>query len=74
MIFKIQKPIASTKGIHYLIYNKDRSIITESLQVGDNPEIDKLFNQGEYKIYAKGYISKNKKDLVINKKVTEQEW
>lgn len=74
MIFKIQKPLFSTDGQYYLIYNKDRSILTESLEVGQNPEIDKLFEEGEYKIYAKGYISKNGRDLVINRKVEEQDW
>jgi hypothetical protein len=74
MIFKIQRPIISTKGQPYLIYNEDRSIMTDSLEVGQNPDIDKLFGKGEYKIYAKGYISKNGKDLVINRKVTGQDW
>ncbi len=73
MIFKIQKPLFSTKGQPYLIYNKDRSIETNSLEVGQIPEIDKLFQDGEFKIYAKGYIDK-KGNLVINKKVKEQDW
>ena len=73
MIFKIQKPLFSTKGQPYLIYNKDRSIETNSLEVGQIPEKDKLFQDGEFKIYAKGYIDK-KGNLVINKKVKEQDW
>lgn len=74
MIFKIQKPLFSTKGQPYLIYNEDRSIMTESLEVGQIPEIDNLFDKGEDKIYAKGYISKNGRDLVINRKVIGQDW
>ncbi len=74
MIFKIQKPLFSTKGQPYLIYNEERSIMTDSLEVGENPDIDKLFDEGENKIYVKGYISKNGRDLVINRKVTGQDW
>lgn len=74
MIFKIQKQNVSTKGQPYLICNEDRSVITESLRVGQIPEIDKLFDKGEREIYIKGYISKNKRDLVINRKVTGQDW
>ena len=73
MIFKIQKPLYSTRGNNYLIYNKDKSIMTESLQVGQIPEIDNMFGKEE-KIYVKGYISKNRKDLVINRKVIGQDW
>ena len=73
MIFKIQKPLISTKGLPYLIYNEDRSIETNSLQVGQIPEIDDLFQEGEYKIYAKGYIDK-KGNLVINRKIKGQDW
>jgi hypothetical protein len=73
MIFKIQKPIVSTAGQPYLIYNKDRSIETMSLQVGDIPEIDNLFNDDELKIYVKGYLDR-KGQLVFNRKVEEQDW
>lgn len=73
MIFKIQKPLFSTKGQPYLIYNEDRSIMTDSLEVGEIPEFDKLFENGETKIYAKGYIDK-KRNLVINRKITGQDW
>lgn len=74
MIFKIQKPLHNIKGQPYSICNEDRSVITESLKIGQIPEIDELFDKGEREIYVKGYISKNERDLVINRKVTGQEW
>ena len=74
MIFKIQKPLQNIKGQPYTIRNEDRSVITESLKVGQIPEIDKLFDKEEKEIYVKGYISKNERDLVINRKVTGQDW
>ena len=74
MIFKIQKPLYPTKGQPYLIYNEERTIETESLKIGQIPEIDKLFERDEKEIYVKGYISKNEKDLVINRKIIGQEW
>ncbi len=74
MIFKIQKPLYATKGQPYLIYNEERTIETESLKIGQIPEIDKLFERDEKEIYVKGYISKNERDLVINRKITGQEW
>ena len=73
MIFKIQKPLFSNNGQPYLIYNQDRSIVSNSLEVGQIPEIDNLSENEEAKIYAKGYIDK-KGNLVINKKVEEQDW
>ncbi len=73
MILKIQKPIISTVGQPYLIYNKDRTIQTDSLEVGQIPEIDNLFNEDELKIYVRGYIDR-KGNLVINRKVEEQDW
>ena len=73
MIFKIQKPLYSTKGEPYLIYNQDRTIQTLSLEIGMLPELDNLFKKGEAKIYAKGYIGK-KGRLVLNKRVEEQDW
>lgn len=73
MIFKIQRPLYSTKGEPYLIYNQDRTIQTLSLEIGMLPELDNLFKKGEAKIYAKGYIDK-KGRLVLNKRVEEQEW
>lgn len=73
MIFKIQKPLFSTKGQPYLIYNKDRSIVSQSLEVGKIKEVDDMFNEEELKVYAKGYIDR-KGNLVINKKVEAQEW
>lgn len=73
MIFKIQKPLYSTKGQPYLIYNQDRSIQTLSLEVGMLPELDKLFKNREAKLYAKGYVDK-KGRLVLSKRVEEQDW
>ena len=73
MIFKIQKPLFSNIGHPYLIYNQDRSIVSNSLEIGEIPEIDNLFKNNEVKIYAKGYIDK-KGNLVINRKVEEQGW
>lgn len=73
MIFKIQKPLFSAKGQPYLIYNKDRSIVSQSLEVGKIKEVDDMFNEEELKVYAKGYIDR-KGNLVINKKVEAQEW
>lgn len=73
MIFKIQKPIMSTEGQPYLIYNKDRSIMTQSLEVGVIPELDALFGKEELKIFIKGYIDR-KGRIVFNKKVPEQNW
>lgn len=75
MIIKIEKPAKFFKGQHYRIYNQDRSVDTNnSLKVGEIPEIDNLFEKNEKEIYVKGYISKNGRDLVINRKVTGQEW
>ena len=73
MIFKIQRPLYSTKGEPYLIYNQDRTIQTLSLEIGMLPELDNLFKKGEAKIYVKGYIDK-KGRLVLNKRVEEQDW
>lgn len=73
MIFKIQRPIVSSAGDNYLIYNKDKSILSQSLEVGQVKEIDEMFSENEYKIYAKGYIDK-KGNLVINRKVDNQNW
>ena len=73
MILKIQKPIILTEGQPYLIYNKDRTIQTDSLEVVQIPEIDNLFNEDELKIYVRGYIDR-KGNLVINRKVEEQDW
>lgn len=73
MIFKIQKPLFSTDGQPYLIYNKDRTIQNQSIQVGHMPELDEMFDDDEVKIYVKGYIDK-KDNIVINRKVGEQDW
>ena len=72
MIFKIQKPLYSTKGQPYLIYNKDRSIETMNLEIGMLPELDDLFKNGETKIYTKGDIDR-KGRLILNKRVENQE-
>lgn len=74
MIFKIQKPLfSSTQESLYLIYNKDRTIMSNDLEVGQIPEIDNLFSKNESKIYVSGYIDK-KGRMIINKKVNEQDW
>lgn len=73
MIFKVQKPLFGTKGQPYLIYNKDRTIINNSLQVGDDKEFDKLFDDLDYKIFVKGYVDK-KGRLILNRRVEEQNW
>ena len=73
MIFKVQRPLFSTGGEYYLVYNKDKSILSQNLQVGKNPDFDKLFKEDEYKIYVKGYIDK-KENLVINRRVENQDW
>lgn len=70
MIFKIQKPLYG--GTEYLLYNKDRTIITNSLAIGDIPEIDEVFEHTN-KIYVKGYIDR-KHQIVLNKIVKEQDW
>lgn len=70
MIFKIQKPIV---GGYYLIYNKNKSIVNQSLEVGENLDFDKLFKDNEYKVYAKGYIDK-KGRLILSKRVGKQNW
>lgn len=73
MIFKMQKPIFSSDEGTYLVYNKDRSIMSQSLKVGQVKEIDGLFDENEVTIYVKGYIDR-KDNLVINKKVEMQDW
>ena len=73
MIFKMQKPIFSSEGDIYLVYNRDRSIMSQSLKIGQVKEIDDLFDEDELKIYVKGYIDR-KGNLVINKKVETQDW
>ena len=73
MIFKIQKPIATNGQAYYLIYNKNRTIVNQSLEVGENKDFDKLFKNDEYKIYAKGYMDK-KGRLILSRRVAEQNW
>ncbi len=73
MIFKMQKPIFSSNEGTYLVYNKDRSIMSQSLKIGQVKEIDDLFDEDELKIYVKGYIDR-KGNLVISRKVDNQDW
>lgn len=73
MIFKIQKPLVTNGQAYYLIYNKNRTIVNQSLKVGENKDFDKLFENHESKIYAKGYMDK-KGRLILSRKVTEQNW
>ena len=73
MIFKIQKPLATNGQAYYLIYNKNRTIVNQSLSVGEKPDFDKLFKDDEYKVYAKGYVDK-KGRLILSRRVAEQNW
>ena len=73
MLFKIQKPLFTTGKEQYLIYNKDRTIVNSSLKVGENLDFDRLFKNGEAKIYVKGYKDK-KGRLILNRRVEEQNW
>ena len=73
MIFKIQKPLVTNGQAYYLIYNKNRTIVNQSLEVGENKDFDKLFKNDEYKIYAKGYMDK-KGRLILSRRVAEQNW
>lgn len=73
MIFKIQKPLLSSGKQVYLIYNKDRSIMSQNLETGQIKEVDSMFDKDELKVYVKGYIDK-KGNLVINRKVAAQDW
>lgn len=70
MIFKVQKPVV---GETYLIYNKDRTIVNNSLEVGKYKEFDKLFEDLDYKIFVKGYIDK-KGRLILSRRVEELNW
>ena len=70
MIFKIQKPLYG--GTQYLLYNKDKTVMTDNLEIGDMPELDKLFEETD-KIYIKGYIDR-KHQIILSKPVNEQEW
>ncbi len=72
MILKIQKPILSTEGELYLIYNKTKSIMLQDIEVGQVPKLDNMLKD-ESKIYVEGYIDK-KGRLRIKKKIKNQEW
>lgn len=73
MIFKIQKPLFSNGNEYYLIYNKNRTIVNQNLEIGENPDFDRLFRDNEYKVYAKGYMDK-KGRLILSRRVEEQNW
>ena len=73
MIFKIKKHLITNGQAYYLIYNKNRTIVNQSLSVGENPDFDKLFKSDEYKVYAKGYMDK-KGRLILSRRVAEQNW
>lgn len=70
MIFKIQKEL--TGGKKYLLYNKDRTIITDNLKVGDIPDLDKAFEHTN-KIYSRGYVNR-KHQIILSRIVEEQDW
>ena len=46
--------------------------MTDSLTIGDMPEMDKLFESTD-KIYVKGYIDR-KHQIILNRIVEEQDW
>ena len=73
MIFKIQKPQISKGKAFYLIYNKNRTIVNQSLAVGENVDFDNLFKNDEDKVYVKGYMDK-KGRLILSRRVAEQNW
>ena len=74
MILKIQKPLFTTeKTRKYLIYNKNRNLILQDIEVGQVEKLDSMFNKNEYSIYVEGYIDK-KDRLIIKRKLEEQEW
>lgn len=54
-VFKIQRPMASTTGDPYLIYNEDRSIFS---QMNPTQELVSLMN-GAWKIYVNAHIDNN---------------
>lgn len=54
-VFKIQRPMSSTTGEPYLIYNEDRSIFS---QMEPTQELVSLMN-GAWKIYVNAYIDKD---------------
>lgn len=54
-VFKIQRPMSSTTGEPYLIYNEDRSIFS---QMEPTQELVKLM-AGAWKIYVNAYVDKD---------------
>jgi hypothetical protein len=61
-IFKVQKSIVTTKEhAQVLIYNEDRSIMG---QFNLTDEVDKLFNEDEYKIFVYGEVVEG--ELIVN--------
>ena len=74
MILKIQKPLFSSSGEElYLIYNKDRSVFLQNIFVGKNKKLDRLFDEGEYKIYVNGQVDK-KGNIKNFKKIEKKDW
>lgn len=74
MILKIQKPYSIIEKTEtYLIYNKNRSLMLQDIEVGQVEKLDSMFNKNEYIIYVEGYIDK-KDRLIIKRKLEEQEW
>ena len=74
MILKIQKPLFSSSGEElYLIYNKDRSVFLQNIFVGKNKKLDRLFDEGEYKIYVNGQVDK-KGNIKNLKKIEKKDW
>lgn len=68
-VFKIQRPMSSTTGEPYLIYNEDRSIFS---QMEPTQELVKLM-AGAWRIYVKAYVDNNG-ILQIEDVVKEQRW
>lgn len=60
-IFKIQRPIISNEGNMVLCYNENRSV---NGRFPMTKELEKLFGEGEYKIYVVGYLDKDKLQIV----------
>lgn len=74
MLLKIQKPLFSSSGEElYLIYNKDRSVFLQNIFVGKNKKLDRLFDEGEYKIYVNGQVDK-KGNIKNLEKIEKQDW
>ena len=68
-IFKIQRPMASSLGEPYLIYNESRSVFS---QMEPTQELVKLMG-GAWKIHVKAYVDSDG-ILQIEDVVKEQRW